>query len=386
MVRHQAGHRRARAGGMPPPGQRIVGTRPWSPRLSSGRSGSSRQIRHQASNPRGRITAPRGCARRPRRPSRRRRRRSPHPPPRRAAEPHGGGEAGRARADDDDVEIHRLARGQVFRRGLGRRSSGRRSRSRAHSLALTSVQIRTFEPVQASCAAPRYRNCDALFQNPDGVLHRPRHRPRRTRVEGLRHLGRVPAIAVEGGGNHGAIASQAPPACRARAGGPSPGARRASAPGQPSGARRPTTCSAFSTNGARLAGPTRWSSRRGSSALPLPGIEVDRARHGEGVRFSITSAEAEHCTVAKAGVEPLLAGEQVARQAVAHDGVDEARQPALGDRCHVGHGDGEEVHGLGHVLAVEMPTRERDVAAPPVVDDERVVVAEFSSVPTRRST
>ena len=75
----------------------------------------------------------------------------------------------------------------------------------------------------------------------------------------------------------------------------------------------------------------------------------------------------------KAGVEAALAGEQIARQAIGHGGIDQPREAALGDGAEIGHGDGEDVHGLRHVLPMEVTAGNRHVAALAIVEDQRVV-------------
>ena len=197
------------------------------------------------------------------------------------------------------------------------------------------------------------------------------HRARADELERLRHLGRVPAVAVEGRRDHRADRRRAPPACRGRAGSPlAIGSTRVSACAAISSSPA-TICSTFSTI-VRALRPHQVEFETWSSALHLPGIEsTEPGRREAAVLHHQRRHRALHG--GEAGVEAALAGQQVARQAVAHGRVDEAREAALGDRAEIGHGDGEDVHRLRHVLAVEMAAGDRHVAARAVVEDQRVV-------------
>lgn len=60
----------------------------------------------------------------------------------------------------------------------------------------------------------------------------------------------------------------------------------------------------------------------------------------------------------KPGVEALLLGHQVERQAVAHGGVEQAGRAAFREHRQIGHDDGRQVHGVTGQGAMEIAAAE----------------------------
>ena len=195
--------------------------------------------------------------------------------------------------------------------------------------------------------------------------------PERTRSSAWRISRRIPAVAVERRRDDGA--DRLHRRARALAERIILGDRldEARAPAPPSAVRPPRSaprsrrwCAPCArTRSSWRRDPRHWTCRESNRPSPA----------SRGPRFSITSADMRALHGGKARVEAALAREQVARQPVGHGGIDQAREAPLGDGAEIGHGDGEEVHRLRHVLAVEMAARDRHVAALAVVEDQRVV-------------